>query len=147
MIRPQYTLPNAKRVIIVGCGRVGIAVATGLAEKGFSVRMLDVDPEAFELLPSGHLDGDRITPITGDGTLEADLMRAGIADAEALVAVTGSDNVNALAALAATRVFGVGSAICRIDDPDKQQAYSSLGLTAVSATILLAERLVDSVAN
>ena len=147
MIRPPQVSSNSKSVVVVGCGRVGVAVASGLAGKGYAVKILDVASRAFEQLPRGPLENSRITPATGDGTLEADLVSAGIADADAMVAVTGNDNVNALAAMAAASLFGVRSAVCRIDDPDKQQTFNSLGLTAVSATMLLADRLIDSVVN
>lgn len=122
-------------------------MACGLVDNGYPVRIMDIDPMAFEQLPQGRLENSRITPVTGDGTLEADLVRAGIADAEAIVAVTGNDNVNALAALAASSLFGVSSALCRIDEPEKQQTFNSLGLTAVSATALLASHLIDSVVS
>ena len=147
MIRPPQVNSNSRYVVVVGCGKVGAAIACGLVDNGLHVRILDTDPNAFEQLPRGRIENTRITPLTGDGTLEADLVRAGIADAEAFVAVTGNDNVNALAALAASNLFGVSSALCRIDDPDKQQTFNSLGLTAVSSTALLADHLVDSVVN
>ncbi len=147
MIRPLQVNSNSRYAVVVGCGRVGAAIARGLVENGVPVRILDIDPNAFEQLPRSRIESKRITPITGDGTLEADLVRAGIADADAFVAVTGNDNVNALAALAASSLFGVSSALCRIDDTDKQETFNSLGLTAVSATALLADHLIDSVVN
>ena len=147
MIGPSQDNSNSKSVVVVGCGRVGIAVATGLAKRGCSVHVLDVNASAFDQLPRGRLESSRITPVHGDGTLEADLVEAGIADAEAMVAVTGNDNINALVALSAARLYGVTSAVCRIDDPEKQQTFQSLGLTTVSSTALLAEHLVDCVVS
>lgn len=147
MMRPPQVSSNSRYVVVVGCGRVGAAVACGLVDNGYPVRIMDTDPMAFEKLPKGRLENSRIIPVTGDGTLEADLVRAGIAEAEAIVAVTGNDNVNALAALAASSLFGVSSALCRIDEPEKQQTFNSLGLTAVSATALLAGHLIDSVVS
>ncbi len=147
MLKPLQVNSNAGYVVIVGCGRVGAAVACGLVDNGYPVRIIDKDPMAFEQLPRVRIETNRITPITGDGTLEADLVRAGIADADAMVAVTGNDNVNALAALAASSLFGLRAALCRIDDQEKQQTFNSLGLTAVSATGLLAGHLIDSVIN
>ena len=147
MFNPTQLGPNSRYVVVVGCGRVGTAVACGLVDNGYPVRIMDIEPLAFQQLPRSRIESNRITPITGDGTLEADLVRAGIADAEAMVAVTGNENVNALAALAASSLFGVRSALCRIDDPEKQQTFNSLGLTAVSATTLLADHLIDFIVN
>ena len=42
-------------VVIMGCGRVGAAVATRLAEEGHAVTVLDTDGYAFSRLPSGKL--------------------------------------------------------------------------------------------
>ena len=40
-------------VVVVGCGRVGSALATGLLDAGHSVAIIDKRPEAFDRLGTG----------------------------------------------------------------------------------------------
>jgi trk system potassium uptake protein len=74
------------RVVVVGCGRVGAGLAAGLAEAGEVVAVVDKDPKAFERL------GEDFTGQTVEGIgFDRDVLeRAGVARADALVAVTGA---------------------------------------------------------
>ena len=147
MTQPRRLSPGTKDIVIVGCGGVGAAVAARLAELGHLIHILDVDTRAFDHLPENRVADGHITPLAGNGTFETDLTRAGISEADALVALTGQDSTNALSAQLAAQVFAVESAICRIDDPARQQTYNDLGLTAISATVLLADSIVDSITD
>ena len=39
------------KVVIMGCGRVGAALAADMSQEGNDVLVLDIDPEAFRFLP------------------------------------------------------------------------------------------------
>ncbi|MCI0437725.1 MAG: NAD-binding protein, partial [Chloroflexi bacterium] len=67
-----------KRVVIMGCGRVGASIAAALANEGSAVHILDLDPKALRRLPQGEVRDGRIIPIVGDATLENDLKKAQI---------------------------------------------------------------------
>ena len=97
-------------VVIVGCGRVGSALARSLTEGGHTVAIIDKRPEAFGRLPhdfSGQI-------INGIGFDRDRLKEAGIEEAASLAAVTNGDNSNILIARAARETFGIQNVVARI---------------------------------
>ena len=124
------------KVIVIGCGRVGSRLATALALRGDSVTVVDLETAAFHRLGKQY-HGQRIT---GDGCNRDVLDRAGIERADALAAVTGSDEINAvLARLAATRL-GVPRVVARIYAPAKAEIYRRLGVRSRAQAVAVAER-------
>ena len=135
---------GAKRVLIVGCGRIGARVAATLAEQGHSVHVVDPDRDAFDLLPPGMVGSGQILPIVGDGTLEADLRKASAEDSDVLVAVAGRDTRNALAAQIAKHILQVPTVICRMNDPVRKEMYGGLGLITISASKLVTDMVLEA---
>ena len=82
------------RAIVMGCGRVGATLATHLSTDGHEVCLLDRDPESRELLPTSF--SGRF--LVGNGYNRELLEQAGIATADAFVAVTSGDNTNIVGA-------------------------------------------------
>jgi trk system potassium uptake protein TrkA len=121
-------------VIIMGCGRVGAELAHLLDAEGHKVTILDADAENLERLPP-DFGG---VALTGDATDEDVLRKAGIPEADAFVAVTRDDDRNAMAAQIAKQIFDVPKVVCRIYDPLREEFYKSLGLEAISPTLLFA---------
>ncbi|HZD72953.1 MAG TPA: NAD-binding protein, partial [Actinomycetota bacterium] len=60
------------------------------------------------------------------------LEQAGVARADALVAVTGGDNSNIVAARIARETYKVPRVIARIQDPRRAAIYEQLGITTVA---------------
>jgi trk system potassium uptake protein TrkA len=118
------------RVVIIGCGRVGAGLAAGLAEAGDVVAVVDKDAKAFERL------GEEFTGQTVEGIgFDRDVLElAGVARADALVAVTGGDNSNVVAARVAREAYRVPRVIARIHDPRRAAMYEELGIVTVSST-------------
>jgi trk system potassium uptake protein len=116
------------RVVIVGCGRVGAALANELAERGDTVSVVDKDIDAFELLGEGFT-GQVVAGIGFDRDV---LERAGVARADALVAVTGGDNSNVVTARVARDAYRVPRVIARIQDPRRAEIYEGLGVVTVA---------------
>ena len=130
-------------MVLMGCDRLGGAVATMLAEQGHSLHILDPNVAAFERLPQGMIEDGHIVPLVGDGTDETDLRRASIQEADVFMALSGRDTSNALAAQVAKQLFRVPTVICRIDDPTKEQLYRDLGIVAVGAVTLVSQRVAE----
>lgn len=128
------------KVVIMGCGRVGGQLAGLLDSNGEQVTILDVNEYSFRRLPT-NFSG---TALLGDGTDEDALLKAGIEDADAFVAVTEGDNRNVMAAQIAKHIFNVPKVLCRIYDPLRRDLYDTLGLDAFSPTTILAEMLRDN---
>ena len=85
------------KIVIVGAGEVGFHIASRLAQENKDVVVIDFDPEALKRL-SESLD---VQTITGSGSSPAILEEAGIREAEIILAVTDSDEVNLVACLGA----------------------------------------------
>jgi trk system potassium uptake protein TrkA len=125
------------RVIIVGSGRVGAGVASHLAEEGHDVVILDVRTEAFRRLAPGFSG----QALRGDGTDASVLERAGAKECEWFFALTNGDNRNILAAQLAKQAFAIPHVLCKINDPVRSRAYSSLGIDTINRT----EMMLDSI--
>lgn len=140
----NQTDSTPRHVVIMGCGRVGLSLATALSEEGCSLCILDVNPAAFELISPGKVDEGRIVAILGDGTLERDLRKASMQDADVFIAASGSDARNAMAAQIAKHIFQVPTVICRMGDPARKEIYSQLGLITISSTKLVTDMVLEA---
>ena len=117
------------RIVIVGCGRVGAALANTLSAEGHDVRLVDRDPKARRLLGPGFVG----TFAVGNGYNRLVLEGAGIEQADAFVAVTSGDNSNAVAARTAREEYHVPIVIARIYDPKRADIYRDLGIPTVAS--------------
>lgn len=115
-------------VIVVGCGRVGSELAGNLDGEGHSVVVIDKSARSFRRLPEGF--GGR--SIEGLGFDRDHLSEAGIADADAVAAVTSGDNSNILTARIAREHFEVPHVVARIYDPRRAVIYQRLGIATVA---------------
>ena len=129
------------KVIIMGCGRVGAMVATLLDEQGHEVVVMDTRSDAFRRLPLSY--GGKTS--VGNGMDGPALERAGIAGADAFIAVTQGDNRNVMACQIAKHIYHVPRVVCRIYDPIREAMYRNLGLDSVSPTKVVAELLKERI--
>lgn len=141
------THASERHTVIMGCGAIGASVATSLTSHGHVVHVLDSSTESFDRLSAGEMEGRRVVPIVGDGAVQRDLIKAQIQDAAVFIALTNEDSRNALAAQIAKRIFNVPVVICRIEDPTKQQMYLSLDITAISASSLVTDMILEAANN
>jgi trk system potassium uptake protein TrkA len=128
------------KVVIMGCGRVGSALAGMLSNEGHDVMVLDIRADAFRRLPP-EFKGKRHT---GNGIDQDVLARIGVGEADAFIAVTQGDNRNVMATQIAKHIFGVKRALCRIYDPIREEMYRQLGLETISPTIIGAKLLKET---
>ncbi|MER5583221.1 potassium channel family protein [Streptomyces asoensis] len=117
------------KVIVVGCGRVGTALAAVLASEGHHVEVVDRRPEAVRRLP----DSPRIRFHEGNGFSRAVLRSAGIEHADAFVAVTAGDNSNIVSARTAKETYRVPIVLARIYDPRRADIYRDLGISTIAS--------------
>jgi trk system potassium uptake protein TrkA len=106
-------------VVIIGCGRVGSALALGLVEEGHKVGIVDEDPDVLlrvgEDFPADFVQGVGID-------IRA-LEEVGTGRADAFVAATNGDNTNIVAAQLAKERFGVKCVVSRVYDPYRARFY------------------------
>ncbi|MFD5468498.1 potassium channel family protein [Kitasatospora sp. NPDC127059] len=125
-------------IVIMGCGRVGSALARALEKQGHSVAVVDQDPTAFRRLGAGF-NGRRVT---GVGFDQDTLREAGIEEAGAFAAVSSGDNSNIIAARVARETFGIENVAARIYDPRRAEVYQRLGIPTVATVRWTADQML-----
>jgi Trk K+ transport system NAD-binding subunit len=121
------------RVLIIGSGKVGRALATRLEDRGENVVLIEKDEAIVEAArEQGY------TVHIGDGT-DTDVLRSSGADnAKIVVAATGDDDANLLVSQLARSKFDVGDVIARANNPDNVEAFEELGVRTISSTMATA---------
>jgi trk system potassium uptake protein TrkA len=141
-------------VVIVGCGRVGSALAADLVERGHSVAMIDRRSEALARLGDSFAwsNGSNADDVPGRGRKmigigfdRGVLISAGIEHADAVAAVTSGDNSNILVARVARENFGIERVVARIYDPKRAAVYQRLGIATVATVSWTTERVLRRV--
>ncbi len=100
-------------IIIVGCGKVGSALAEQLASEGHDITVIDTNSDAVE----------RVTEVAdvmgtvGNGVVYYVQKEAGIEYADMFIAMTGSDELNLLCCLIAKKSSSCRT-IARVRNPD-----------------------------
>lgn len=98
------------KIVILGAGRVGASTAFALAQEKNDITLVDIDPEALSAV-GDHLDiGTHLGNAAHPGVLTA----AGGEDADLVLAVTQSDEVNMVACQIAHTMFNTPTKIARI---------------------------------
>ena len=135
-------------VLIVGCGRVGSAIAKTMLREGHEVSVLDEEPGAIAMLDSGQDVGweEAGGSFTVGTALEIDaLLEAGIDRADAFLASTDGDNTNIVIAQIAKKRFEVELVVVRVLDPGRAKWYAEQGLQTVCPTQTAIELLEAAV--
>jgi trk system potassium uptake protein TrkA len=128
------------KVIVVGCGRVGSAVALELDRTGWDVTAIDEKEDALQRLGEHWAGGF----VVGHG-MDTDVLReAGIEDADAVVVATNGDNTNLVIGQLAQNHFNIETTIVRVLDPARAKVYASLGLRTISPTSTAIDFLLDA---
>lgn len=107
-------MPKKKMVFIIGGGKTGAYLAGLLIKSGCDVRVLENRLQTFNKITK---DLPKSCVIRGDGTDPTILEQAGIANANVLACVTGSDETNLVAASLAKFEYQVERVIMRINNP------------------------------
>lgn len=130
---------DARFVLIVGGGKVGINLARSLHNSGHEIVLIEKD-----WARARHLEVSLETPvIQGDGSTVPVLEAGGAARARVLVAVTDSDPDNWVTCQLAKRIFGVPKTIARVTNPKNEEVFQRLGVdTTISSTGII-EQVIE----
>ncbi len=131
------------RMIIVGGGQAGRNLARVLLERRHQVCLIEKDRARCSLL-ADDLDA-AICP--GDGTHVSVLEAAGAREADCLMAVTGVDQDNLVAAQLAQGHFAVKKVIARVNDPRNAQTFRALGIKDVVSSTEIVVQLIEQEAD
>jgi len=133
------------RIIILGAGRVGGTLAEHLAGEANDITVVDSDERVLQALQ----DKLNVRVVVGSASLPGTLRQAGADDADMLIAVTSSDEINMVACQVAMTFFQVPRKIARVREADylaaEQSLFSEKGVPVdvlISPENLVTERLV-----
>ena len=119
------------KIIIVGCGKVGSALAVSLAKENHDIAIIDLDRDVVNETV-GTVD---IIGVEGNGASLSVQKEAGIVESELLIATTGADEINILCCLIAKKSNKDIKTIVRVRNPlylDEVGFFrEELGLTMV----------------
>lgn len=109
------------KIIIVGCGSVGKALAEQLSKEGHDLTLIDQDAEVLSSL-TNLFD---VMGVVGNGASYSVQIEAGINDTDLIIAVTNSDELNLLCCTVAKQVADC-AAIARVRTPDYNEESNYL---------------------
>ena len=121
------------RIIIVGGGRIGRALAERLEDRGEEVTIVERNQDVVESLREA---GYRVEH--GDGTDRDVLRGAGAENAKVIAAATPSDDVNLLVGQLARNTYDVETVVARVNQPDNEDAFQDLDIEAISTGMSVA---------
>ena len=98
------------KIIILGAGQVGGTLAENLANEANDITVIDTDDNRLRELR----DRIDIGVVTGAGSHPSVLVKAGIEDADMLIAVTSNDEINMISCQVAYSLFRTPTKIARV---------------------------------
>lgn len=116
-----------KNVLIVGCGRMGAALAYIMSQQNKNVTIVDMEEVSFQKLSPAY-GGNTLL---GDGTNINTLKEADIANSDIVVAATNDDNINLFISAIARQIHDVPRVFCRLYEQDKQQALKNMDIKSI----------------
>ena len=116
-----------KNVLICGGGHLCFYLANQLLQAGMQVKIIEIKEKKCEnlceLLP-------KATIIHGDATDHDLLLEEGIAEADAMVSLTGLDEENIILSLFA-KTQGVNKIIAKVNEDSRAQMVEGLGIDSI----------------
>jgi trk system potassium uptake protein TrkA len=129
------------KVVVIGCGRVGSAVAKGLAAAGWDVTAVDESEDALLRLGPDWAGGF----VLGHGMDTSVLEQAGVEAADAAVVSTDGDNTNLVIGQVLQKRYEIRTVVVRVLDPARAKFYADRGLNTVSPTQTAISTLLETV--
>lgn len=129
------------KIIILGANQVGSTLAETLANEANDITVVDNDEEKLRELKD-HID---IGTIAGQASHPDVLERAGGQDADMIIAVTESDEINMVACRVAYSLFQTPKKICRIRSSNYLLSNKLFGKDGVAVDVVISpEKIVSS---
>jgi trk system potassium uptake protein len=108
------------KVAIAGGGNVGTSIAEDLQAAGHDVLIIEKDSDMVaRVAPTSS-----VTWLEGDACEVSTLQRAGLADADVVVASTGDDEDNLVVSLLAKQEFAVPRVVARVNHPKNRWLFN-----------------------
>ena len=127
-----------RRVIIVGAGETGTALATALDKTKINIKIIEKDNQRCKGLAEAL---ERVIVINGDGTDKELLLEENINNVDFMVSITGDEESNVLISLLA-KGLGARRTITRINKLSYIPLVSAIGIDTVVSSRLSAIRAI-----
>ncbi|MEX0965094.1 MAG: Trk system potassium transporter TrkA [Pseudohongiellaceae bacterium] len=128
------------KIIILGANQVGSTLAETLANEANDITVVDADSEKLRELKD-HID---IGTVVGHPSLPDVLERAGGQDADMIIAVTESDEINMVACRVAYSLFQTPKKICRIRASSYLETDKLFGQHGIAVDTVISPELIVS---
>jgi trk system potassium uptake protein TrkA len=131
---------KVKQVFIVGGGEIGLALAKDLEAQHISVKLFERDMRRCEFLATQLTDS---VVLIADGTDQMTLLREGLEQVDAFIALTRDDDANLIACMLARR-YGVPKVAPLINRLNYLPLAQRLGInTTVSRRVKAADAILE----
>ncbi len=139
----SFKAQDRLKMVIVGAGEVGFHIAQRLEQENKEVVFIDNNAEALKNV-ADVLD---VQTVHGEGSSPVVLERAGIEDADILLAVTNSDLVNIIASLFGNKLSPKALTVARIRNEDYTRGHQDLihGALGINALINPEEEVASTI--
>jgi trk system potassium uptake protein TrkA len=134
----EIHVEESRRVIIVGAGLAGTALAKALDQTKINVKIIDKDNERCRRLAEKL---ERVTVINGDGSDRTLLQEENISHCDFMVAITGDEESNILISLLA-KGMGAKRTITAVNKFSYIPLVSAIGIDTVVSPRLSAVRAI-----
>lgn len=128
------------QIIILGANQVGSTLAETLANEANDITVVDSDTEKLRELKD-HID---ISTIAGHASHPDVLERAGGQDADMIIAVTNSDEINMVACRVAYSLFQTPKKICCIRSTSYLDTDKLFGKQGIAVDVVISPELIIS---
>ena len=109
------------KIVIIGLGRIGKTILKSLSGEGHTITIIDEDKNKIETL----IEKYDVLGVVGNGASMDIQNEADIGDADLVIALTRSDELNILACLVAKKV-GAQNTIARVRNPDYRKQIADM---------------------
>jgi trk system potassium uptake protein TrkA len=130
-------------ILVVGGGKLVYFLSRTFISKGHTVTVINRDREECTQL-SRRL---KATVVYGDGSDPQILREAGADTADAVLSVTPNDQDNLVICQLADIRFHVPRTLALVNDPDNEEVFRQLGITAAFSTTRILSNLIEQRAS
>ena len=127
------------RIIVIGAGKIGFNLAKLLVQQNHDVVIIEKDAGRAGILQE-NLD---IQVVEGNGASGSTLLEAGVREADLLVAVTESDEINMIACMLAKN-YGVEKTVARVRNPEYVEESSRAKSAFTGIDLIINPELVTA---
>jgi trk system potassium uptake protein len=120
-------------ILIIGGGKLVYFLTRVFISKGTQVTIINKDKDECTRLARSL----NATVVFGDGSDPLILDEAGAGNADALLAITPNDQDNLVVSQIATMRFAIPRTLALVNDPDNEEVFHKLGITAFSTTRII----------